>query len=60
MATGSHDTVILWNLDNNTLINKYTCSAPIYAVAFSNEGNLLSFGGRGNSVNLIDISDLKK
>jgi len=46
---------------DNSCQKTYSNSGEVYDVVFSNQGNLLAFGGRGDfSVKLIDISDLKK
>jgi len=62
LASGSSDeTVKLWNLEDNICIKTYNSLGGVYDVVFSNQGNLLAFGGSGDySVKLIDISDLKK
>ena len=63
LASGGDDgNVKLWDLNNHQLIKTYSYSGEVYDVVFSNQGNLLAFGGGwGNySIKLIDISDLKK
>ena len=64
LASGSIDgTVKLWSLADNSLIKTYSGDSYNYNVVFSNEGNLLAFGGgwnEDNSIKLIDISDLQK
>ena len=62
MASGSADKIVkLWSFVDNTLIKTYKYSGYVYDVVFSNDGNLLAFGGRGDcSIKLIDISDLQK
>ena len=62
LASGGDDgNVKLWDLNNHQLIKTYSYSGWVYDVVFSNQANLLAFGGYGDfSIKLIDISDLKK
>jgi len=61
LASGSADKIVkLWSLVDNTLIKTYKYSGYVYDVVFSNDGNLLAFGGDNYSIKLIDISDLQK
>ena len=60
LASGSNDnTIKLWNLWNNSLIQTYSNVGKMIDIKFSNEGNLLAFGGELDvTIKVVNISDL--
>jgi len=60
LVSGSFDdTVKLWNLQDNTLIQTYKDTNSVYDAVFSSEGHFLAFGGYSKIISLIELKDLK-